>query len=376
MYLADFRLNTKPTQANKFLLPSIEKIQVYQMSLHFYYIYNLISVQLIDVLNMIFHTISDFKEQLNRSASQSKPFLFAANFELSEFLFVENPLEQNEILFQIRGVGNKPKDQMLDQPFSFSPQPISRETYAQMFSTAIKQMASNTTDVINLTVQTPLQCNLSLREIFMMSKSLYQIYVPERFVCFSPERHILIHDGVLSTNPMKGTIDASVPDAKNVILNDPKEIEEHTAVIEMVKREIAEVASDVQITRFRYIDDIAVKGRNILQVSSEVCGKLQDDYRYRLGDIVAALLPASSIMGAPDKARALSVIQEAEPISRGYYTGVMGYFDGSTLDTGVLIRFIEQQGDQLFFRSGGGITQASICDKEYDEVLNKVYLQV
>lgn len=376
MYLADFRLNTIPTQANKFLLTSIEKIQVHQIFLHFYYIYNLISVQLIDVLDMIFHTISDFKEQLNRSASQSKPFLFAVNFELSEFLFVENPLEQNEILFQIRGLGNKPKDQMLDQPFSFSPQPISRETYAQMFSTAIKQMASNTTDVINLTVQTPLQCNLSLREIFMMSKSLYQIYVPERFVCFSPERHILIHDRVLSTNPMKGTIDASVPDAKNVILNDPKEIEEHTAVIEMVKREIAEVASDVQITRFRYIDDIAVKGRNILQVSSEVCGKLQDDYRYRLGDIVAALLPASSIIGAPDKARALSVIQAAEPISRGYYTGVMGYFDGSTLDTGVLIRFIEQQGDQLFFRSGGGITQASICDKEYDEVLNKVYLQV
>jgi para-aminobenzoate synthetase component 1 len=55
---------------------------------------------------------------------------------------------------------------------------------------------------------------------------------------------------------------------------------------------------------------------------------------------------------------------------------VFGYFDGSQLDSGVMIRFIEQIGNQLYYRSGGGITTQSDAQTEYQEAIDKVYVPV
>jgi len=59
------------------------------------------------------------------------------------------------------------------------------------------------------------------------------------------------------------------------------------------------------------------------------------------------------------------LIEEAENESRGYYTGVFGIFDGSNLESAVMIRFIENRNGQLFYHSGGGITVNSICENEF-----------
>ena len=60
-----------------------------------------------------------------------------------------------------------------------------------------------------------------------------------------------------------------------------------------------------------------------------------------------------------------------------FYTGVMGYFDGETLDSAVMIRFIQQEADGSFsFRSGGGITARSEMEKEYNELIQKVYVPI
>ena len=58
----------------------------------------------------------------------------------------------------------------------------------------------------------------------------------------------------------------------------------------------------------------------------------------------------------------------------GLAAGVAGYFDGTTLDSCVLIRYVEQAEDGLYFRSGGGITVNSACEKEYAEAVRKIYL--
>ena len=71
----------------------------------------------------------------------------------------------------------------------------------------------------------------------------------------------------------------------------------------------------------------------------------------------------------------MRAIADAEGEPRGFYTGICGYFDGEALDSGVMIRFIEQQADgSLRYRSGGGITINSQCAEEYREVCQKVYL--
>ena len=88
------------------------------------------------------------------------------------------------------------------------------------------------------------------------------------------------------------------------------------------------------------------------------------------------MLPAGSITGAPKK-KTVEIIREAETYRRGFYTGVMGYFDGNNLDSGVLIRFLEQGEDnRMIFKSGGGITFQSDVNDEYDEMKKKVYVPI
>ena len=129
------------------------------------------------------------------------------------------------------------------------------------------------------------------------------------------------------------------------------------------------------VEQFRYIDTVSTHAGSLLQVSSRITGALPGDYHARIGSIIAALLPAGSVTGAPKK-KTVEIIRKAENYDRGYYTGICGYFDGSTLDSGVMIRYIEKNGDNLFFKSGGGITVYSDPEKEYQELIDKVYVPV
>jgi len=174
---------------------------------------------------------------------------------------------------------------------------------------------------------------------------------------------------------MKGTIDAAVPDAEAVILADPKECAEHATIVDLIRNDLSLVATDVEVKRYRYIDKLSTNKQNLLQVSSEITGRLPVDYHEQLGDILFALLPAGSICGAP-KQKTLEIIEQAEGYERGFYAGICGYFDGSNLDSAVMIRFTEQNGDKLIFKSGGGITSQSDCEKEYEELIQKVYVPV
>ena len=70
----------------------------------------------------------------------------------------------------------------------------------------------------------------------------------------------------------------------------------------------------------------------------------------------------------------MEIIEQSENEKRGYYTGVSGVFDGKSLHSGVVIRYIEQQGDEFHYRSGGGITNKSNAEEEYSELIDKIYV--
>jgi para-aminobenzoate synthetase component I len=146
-------------------------------------------------------------------------------------------------------------------------------------------------------------------------------------------------------------------------------------IVDLIRNDLSQVAHNVEVTRFRYIDEIKTHHTDLLQVSSEIKGDLDPDYKARLGEIVSNLLPAGSISGAP-KTKTVQIIREAENEKRGYYTGVFGYFDGTELNSGVMIRFIEKNEIGYFYRSGGGITTQSDVRMEYQETINKVYVPV
>lgn len=311
---------------------------------------------------------------MNTLGAERVPFLFAFDYELQRALLVAHPLQQDEVLFSVRGVTNRKT--VLDHPqIALQAFPIDYGRYAQGFDMIQHALLRGDSYLANYTVKTPIRMSASMLDVFNASRAPYCLYVPDQFVCFSPERFVHLRQGIISTYPMKGTIDASVPDAEQVILADAKETAEHVTVVDLLRNDIGMVSSRVEVSRFRFIDRIDTPQRSILQVSSEIQGVLHDDWRARLGDILWTLMPAGSICGAP-KDSTVRAIATAEQQPRGFYTGVFGYFDGESLDSAVLIRFIEQEEDRLFFRSGGGITVNSSCRSEYDEVNQKIYIPV
>ena len=298
---------------------------------------------------------------MNEAGARREPFLFGVDFELSEGFFVSDPLGQQEILFEAGGVTNSPVGEGMPGEVSekvFSPNPVAFEVYREKFAVVREGLARG---------------DWTLEEIFHRAWSPYRLLVPGRFVCFSPEIFVRVDEGVISSYPMKGTIDASVPDAGRVILEDYKERSEHNTIVDLIRNDLNRVAERVDVRRFRYIDRLRVSRGEILQVSSEVTGRLTGDYYSRLGEVVFGMLPAGSISGAP-KPSTLRIIARAEGERRGFYTGVFGYFDGKRLDSAVMIRYIEVRDGRYYFRSGGGITINSECRAEYEEVLAKVYL--
>ena len=174
---------------------------------------------------------------------------------------------------------------------------------------------------------------------------------------------------------MKGTIDATLPDAEKALLNDVKEAAEHATIVDLIRNDLSMVSDHVTVTSYRYIDRLQTNKGAILQTSSEICGALPGNYTEHIGDILFKLLPAGSITGAP-KPRTMEIIAEAEDYERGFYTGVMGYYADKQLDSAVMIRFIEQENGQLYFKAGGGITAKSQWESEYNEVKQKIYVPI
>ena len=98
---------------------------------------------------------------------------------------------------------------------------------------------------------------------------------------------------------MKGTIDASIPSAAQLLMNDPKETAEHATIVDLIRNDLSMVANRVSVSRYRYMDRLQTNRGVIFQTSSEIQGILPENYQEHLGDIIFRLLPAGSITGAP-----------------------------------------------------------------------------
>ncbi len=315
-------------------------------------------------------------EEMNKLGKNRMPFVFIINFDLSQYYIKPcNEINENELLYQINGFGNAKEYPVLQKEILLKKHPISYDSYLKKFQEATNHLSYGNSFLINLTQPTPITCNLTIEEIFYHSKARYKLYVPDTFVVFSPEIFIQIADGVISSYPMKGTIDAAEPCAAETILMDPKELAEHATIVDLIRNDLSRVSNHVWVERFRYIDEINTHEKKLLQISSKICGHLDKNYSHVIGNIICAMLPAGSVTGAP-KPKTIDIIKNIEDYDRGFYTGVFGYFDGHNLDSGVMIRFIEKNGDNLYFKSGGGITVYSNPKKEYQELIDKVYVPV
>jgi len=308
-------------------------------------------------------------EQINTLAKQRKPFLFISDFKGKNVeVFLLEELEKEDIEFCIdENYAYRAHQHRLQKT------PIDFFAYKKKFDAVIEKIKSGETYILNLTQPTPIKTQLSLKEMFQVTNAHYKLRYKDQFLCFSPEKFIQIHNNTIHTFPMKGTIDASVTNAKEKILADEKERAEHIMIVDLLRNDLSMVALHVKVERFRYLQSIEAGEKKLLQVSSHISGTLQDNWQDSLGTILQTLLPAGSISGTPKKST-LAIIEDVEGYERGYFSGVFGVFDGESLDSGVMIRFIEKSADGYIYKSGGGITLDSDAKREYEELQDKIYL--
>ena len=304
-----------------------------------------------------------------------EPFFSVISFDRQVgHVFEAKTCADQGILFNMNGAANFTRTSADLKKPDVTFEPYSLSVYSEQFQEVLKEIKHGNTYLLNLCAASALDGKVDLLSLFYQSQADYRLFFKNEFIVFSPESFIKLKDETIRSFPMKGTIDANLPNAAELLLSDEKERAEHYTIVDLIRNDVGSVCDDVQVPRFAYLDKIDTSKGPVLQMSSEVTGTISKDYVNSPGKLFYKLLPAGSISGAP-KAKTLEIIQNVEKMKRGYYTGIMIYFDGRSIDSGVMIRFIEKdKNGRCWYKSGGGITHKSQMITEYNELIRKVYL--
>lgn len=188
----------------------------------------------------------------------------------------------------------------------------------------------------------------------------------------SPETLVKLEKGILHTFPLAGTRPRGKTDEEDrkleeELLNDEKELAEHNMLVDLGRNDLGKISrfGTVEVEKLHSVERFS----HVMHIGSTVRGEIRGDFDAL--DAVEAVLPAGTLSGAP-KIRACQLIGELENNKRGIYGGAIGYIDFSgNMDTCIAIRIAYKKNGKVFIRSGAGIVEDSVPDKEYEECINK-----
>jgi anthranilate synthase component I len=188
----------------------------------------------------------------------------------------------------------------------------------------------------------------------------------------SPEALVKLSGGRAQLRPIAGTrpraTEAALDQAREAqLLADPKENAEHVMLVDLARNDLGRVArpGSVRVEPYRTIERYS----HVMHMVSGVQGELAEGRD--AFDLFAAAFPAGTLVGAP-KVRAMQIIDELEPVSRGLYGGTVGYFGArGDMDHAITIRTLVFAGDEYSYQAGAGIVADSVPQSEHEEVLAK-----
>jgi len=193
-----------------------------------------------------------------------------------------------------------------------------------------------------------------------------------QIISASPERFLQLHDRIVETRPIKGTrrrSGSSLEDESlaKELLENPKDRAENTMIVDLLRNDLSRVCDPDSISVPQWCD--VEYYPYIIHLVSSVQGRLRASAS--IADLIRATFPGGSITGAP-KIRAMEIIAELEPTTRGPYCGSLGYIglDGS-LDMNILIRTITASRGWWQMHVGGGIVADSQSESEEEETWTK-----
>lgn len=211
----------------------------------------------------------------------------------------------------------------------------------------------------------------SLRSVNPSPYLFYFDFGGFRLIGSSPETHCRIEDGKAYIDPIAGTAkrtgDADADRcAAEYLRNDPKENAEHVMLVDLARNDLSRNCHDVKVEFYKDLQYYS----HVIHLVSRVCGLLNQG-----ANPVKAFIdtfPAGTLSGAP-KVRAMQLISEYEPHSRGAYGGCVGYIGlNGSLNQAITIRTFVSRNGELWFQAGGGIVAKSDVEYELQEVNNKL----
>ncbi len=199
-----------------------------------------------------------------------------------------------------------------------------------------------------------------------LSKSEFEI------VGSSPEALITIKNRKALLHPIAGTrprAKSEVEDQRLVedLLNDEKEKAEHLMLVDLGRNDLGRFCKpgSIEVTQFMQVE----KYSHVMHLVSTITGELNESVTVL--DALRSTFPAGTLSGAP-KVRAMEIIDELEPVTRGIYGGALGYFDfAGNMDLAITIRTALIKNQKAFVQAGAGVVADSIPENEDMECQNK-----
>ena len=200
----------------------------------------------------------------------------------------------------------------------------------------------------------------------------YLKYGDLRVAGASPEIMVKVENGIVTERPIAGTRPRGKDEAEDEkltkeLLKDPKELAEHVMLVDLARNDIGRVCdySSIKVDEMLSVEKYAF----VMHIVSNVTGRLKMDRDAY--DVIRSCFPAGTVSGAP-KIRAMEIIEELEPVQRGPYAGMIGYFGfNGNLDSCITLRTMVINKNRVYVQAGAGIVADSDPKTEYQETLNK-----
>ncbi|MFI5396757.1 MAG: anthranilate synthase component I family protein [Candidatus Binatia bacterium] len=290
----------------------------------------------------------------------------------------QSPAALKDIAAKIerRGAAPEPCRKTSARPRTFSD--VTKEQYLSTVAAALEYIAAGDVYQINLSQRFVVRDPPPPAAVFA---TLQRHTVPFGayldagdfvLVSNSPECLLMRHGDTLATFPIKGTRPRGADRHSDHGLiteleRSAKERAEHLMIVDLERNDLGRVCrtGSVRVEPFARVETFP----SLHHLVSKISGQLPPGTP--LAEVLRATFPGGSITGAP-KVRAMEIIDELEPVGRGFYTGAIGYlgYDGNAVFNLAIRTAIATPG-QLTYHAGGGIVADSIADCEYEETLLK-----
>lgn len=229
---------------------------------------------------------------------------------------------------------------------------------SQKFTTPVTVDALDIYRVLRLINPSPYLFYLRFEDLEVVGSS------PERLVQVQ-QQHVELHP-IAGTRPRGHTPEEDLL-LRQELLADEKERAEHYMLVDLARNDVGRIAEYGSV-KTPQLFEIGLFS-HVMHIVSKVTGTL--DANTKPLEALIASFPAGTVSGAP-KIRAMEILQELEPSTRGIYAGAIGYlgYDGN-IDSCIAIRTMTIQNGVASIQAGAGIVADSDPESEYEETRNK-----